>query len=149
MAIQQKDKFGSSASTFTDKAREMADEASGTMKETASTVSQKAADAGSYVAGKASDAGSYFASKAEDATTATGSGIKSLAGTIRDKGPHDGMLGNATSAVANTLESCGAELEHGLSGITEDITKTIRRHPIPSVFIGLGLGFLLARVVAK
>ena len=60
------------------------------------------------------------------------------------------MLGNASSAVANTLETYGKELqEHGLTGIAEDITNTVRKHPIPAVLIGIGLGFLLARVLTK
>lgn len=119
-------------------------------KDTAGRAGEAVMDAASTVAHKAADAGSYIAHKAEDATAAVGGEMKSLAGTIRDKGPHDGMLGNASSAVANTLESCGRELqEHGLSGIADDITNTVRRHPIPSVLIGIGLGILLARVLTK
>ena len=120
------------------------------VKDAATTVAHKAADAGSYVAHQAADAGSYVAHQAENATAAVGGELKSLAGTIRDKGPHDGMLGNASSAVASTLDTCGRELqEHGLSGIADDLTNMVRRHPMPAVLIGIGLGFLLARVLAK
>jgi hypothetical protein len=120
------------------------------VKEAASKTGEVVKDAASTVAHKVSDAGSYVAHKAEDATSAVGCEMKSLAGTIREKGPHDGMLGNASSAVANTLESAGRELqEHGLSGIADDITNTVRRHPVPSVLIGIGLGFMLARLFAK
>jgi len=107
-------------------------------------------DAASNVAHKVADAGSYVGHKAEEATATVGGEMKSFAGTIREKGPHDGMLGNASAAVANTLESAGRELqEHGLSGIADDITNTIRRHPVPAVLIGLGLGFMVARVFSK
>jgi hypothetical protein len=119
-------------------------------KQTAGKAGDMVKDAASSVANKASDVGAYIAHKAEDATTAVGGEMKSLAGTIRNKGPHDGMLGNASSSVASTLESAGRELqEHGLSGIAEDIGATVRRHPVPAVLIGIGLGFLLARVFAK
>lgn len=107
-------------------------------------------DAAAAVAHKAADAGTYVAQKAEGATAAVGGEMKSLAGTIREKGPHDGMLGNASAAVASTLDAYGRELqEHGLSGIADDITNTVRRHPVPAVLIGIGLGFLLARVFTK
>jgi len=107
-------------------------------------------DAASTVAQKAEDAASYVAHKAEDCTTSVGQNMKSLAGTIRSNAPHEGMLGNAGTAVANTLETYGRELEqHGLGGIADDITNTVRRHPVPAVLIGIGLGFLLARTFAK
>jgi len=155
MATQQRDKnFSGSGSGMADAAREGAGKAGEAVKDTASSMTQKASDAvkdtASSMAHKASDAGSYIAHKAEDATSAVGGGMKSLADTLRDKGPHDGMFGNAASAVASTLESGGRELqEHGLSGIADDITNTVRRHPIPAVLIGIGLGVLLARVCSK
>jgi hypothetical protein len=127
-----------SSSTLPDSAKDAASKTGDMMKDAASTVAHKTAEAGSYVA-----------HKAEDATTAVGGEMRSLAGTIRSKGPHEGVLGNASSAVANTLETCGSELEHGISGMAEDLTNTVRRHPVPAVLIGIGLGFLLARVCAK
>jgi len=140
MAIQQREKnMAEAGSAVAQSAKDVASKTSDAVRDAASTVAHKAADAGSYIA-----------HKAEDATAAVGGEMKSLAGTIRDKGPHEGMLGNASSAVANSLESCGRELqEHGLTGIAEDITNTVRRHPIPAVLIGIGLGVLLARVLAK
>lgn len=140
MATQQKEKnCSTTGSTMTDSAKDIASKTGDAVKDAASTVAHRAADAGSFIA-----------HKAEDATSAVGGEMKSLAGAIRDKGPHDGMLGNASSAVASTLDTCGRELqEHGLSGIADDITNTVRRHPIPAILIGVGVGFLLARVIAK
>lgn len=105
-------------------------------------------DAAAGVAKKAGEAASYIGRKADDATTVVGKDMKSLAGTIREGGPQEGMLGSANSTVASTLESSGKYLEeHGLSGIAEDITETIRRHPIPAVLIGVGIGYLLYRTL--
>jgi len=107
-------------------------------------------DAASTVAQKTGDAASYVAHKAEDATATVGQNMKSFASTIRSNAPHEGMLGTAGSAVADTLESYGRELEeHGFGGIADDITNTVRRHPVPAILIGIGLGFLLARTFAK
>lgn len=117
-----------------------------TAKETASAMGEAARGAASAVAEKAGEAATYVGKKAEGATSAVGSGMKNLAGTIRENMPHEGVLGSAGGAVAGTLESGGRYLEqHGLSGIGEDVTGLIRRNPVPAVLIGIGIGFLIAR----
>jgi len=126
------------ASRAGDLAKELAGRAGDFVKDTASTVANKTTDAASFVA-----------QKADDATVAVGENISSLAGTIRNKGPHDGILGAADSAVADTVACVGKELEQGLGAMTDDLTKTIRRHPVPSVLIGIGVGFLIARAFTK
>lgn len=153
MAHQPKDnRFGSGtgSTTVADSARDAANKAGDAVKDAANKTTDAVKDAASTVGNKAAEAGSYIANKAEDATHAVGGEMKSFAGTMREKGPHDGMLGTANAAVANTMESFGRELEqHGLSGIADDITNTVRRHPVPAVLIGIGLGFILARVFTK
>jgi len=116
----------------------------------ASTVGQKASDVASTVGKKPSDMASAVGDKADDATSAVGSGMKSLASTIREKTPELGMMGGVSGAVADTLESGGRYLqERQLSGIAEDLTDVIRRHPVPAILIGMGLGFFFARVMAS
>ncbi len=115
-------------------------------KEAARDVGDKAKQTASSVADKAKQAASSVSDRAESAVTGAGKGMENLAQTIRDRGPQEGMLGSATSAVASSLESSGRYLEEqGLSGIAEDLTDLIRRNPIPAVLIGVGLGFMLAR----
>jgi hypothetical protein len=122
----------------------------GKAKEATSTVTEKARDVASSVAHSASEAASNLGSTADDAASAVGSGMRSLAGTIRERAPHEGMLGGATSGVANTLESGGRYLqEEGLSGMMEDLTNLIRRNPLPAMLIGVGIGFLLARTTTR
>jgi ElaB/YqjD/DUF883 family membrane-anchored ribosome-binding protein len=115
-------------------------------KETARDVGDKAKSVAGNVADKAKQVASNVGDRAESAVTGAGKGMENLAQTIRDRGPHEGVLGSATSTVASTLESSGRYLEEqGLSGIAEDITNLIRRNPIPAMLIGVGLGFMLAR----
>jgi hypothetical protein len=115
-------------------------------KEVVSSVADKAKDAASSVSHRAGEVASTVGHKAEDATSAVGSSMKSLASTIRESGPHGGMMGSATSTVADTLESGGRYLEeHGLRGMADDLTHVIRRNPIPAVLIGIGLGYMIAR----
>jgi hypothetical protein len=73
--------------------------------------------------------------------------MENLASTIRDKGPREGVLGQATSGVAGALDSTGRYLEEqGVSGMVDDLTSMIKNHPVPAILIGIGLGFLLARL---
>jgi len=138
MATAQKD--------FQHQASNMAEHA----KDAATEAANKAKDIGSQVAQKAGDAASYVGKKAEDATSSVGSGMKNLAGTIREKTGEKGMLGAAGTAVADTLESGGRYLQQqGLSGMGEDFTNMIRRNPIPALLLGIGVGFLLARATTS
>jgi hypothetical protein len=143
---QQKEKSGS-GTTFAEPPKEKAVESFAEPfkeKEKGGGVGEVIKDAATTV-GKA---GSYVGQKADDATMAVGKGIKSLGNTIREDGPQEGVLGSASSSVAATLESSGKYLQqHGLSGIGEDIAETIRKHPMPAVLIGIGLGYLLGRVL--
>ena len=119
-------------------------------KETISSMSDRAKDAASAVQERAGHAASYVGQKAEDATSAVGGSLKSLSQTIREKTPSTGMMGNASSAVADSLERTGRYLEEeGLSGMADDITDLIRRNPIPSLLVGVGIGFLLARAMTS
>jgi hypothetical protein len=122
-----------------DKAKEMASSAVDTAKDLASSVAHSMGEAGSAVG-----------DKANEATSAVGGGMKSLAGSIRQHTPHEGMLGTASASVADTLESGGRYLqEEGLGGMADDVTNLIRRNPIPAVLIGIGLGFMLAKVTTR
>ena len=141
-----KNKFQETVATGADKAKDMASTVADKAKDAASSVSNMAKDAASSVGNMAEKATTAVGERANEAVTSVGGGMKSLAGTIRDKGPHSGILGSATSTVADTLESSGRYLEkEGLSGIAEDMTGLIRRNPLPAVLVGIGLGFLLAR----
>jgi uncharacterized protein YjbJ (UPF0337 family) len=56
----------------------------------------------------------------------------------------------AASAVADTVKGAGAYLqEKGMGQITGDLTALVRRYPVPSLLIGLGIGYLLGRSLGK
>jgi len=111
----------------------------------------KAQQAGTEAADKAKEAvksaGEALGEAADAGAASVGTGMKSLAGTIRQQGPHEGMLGDATSTVAKTLEEGGRYLQkEGLSGMADDLSDMIRRNPIPAVLVGVGIGFMLAQL---
>ena len=121
-----------------------------TAKETAQNVADHARDMASAASHKAQDLASSAEKHADQAVSSVGSGMQNLAGAIREKAPHEGILGNASSRIANTLDSGGRYLqEEGLSGVAQDLTDVIRRNPIPALFVGIGLGFLLARATTS
>jgi hypothetical protein len=107
-------------------------------------------EAAATAAGMAQQVASSVGHQADDATYAVGSGLKSLADTIRQSGPHGGGVGSATASLANTLDSGGQYLQQGgLQAIGSDMTNLIRRNPLPAVLVGLGLGYILARATAR
>lgn len=78
--------------------------------------------------------------------SAVGEKIGSLADTLREKAPHEGKMGTAATAVAERLGAAGSYLqEKNLEHVMGDLSDMIRRHPIPALLIGLGIGYLLAR----
>jgi hypothetical protein len=71
--------------------------------------------------------------------------MKSLASVIREKTSHEGKIGNAAIKVAGGLESASCYLqEKKFDHLGEDFRGLVRRYPLQSLLVGLGLGFLFA-----
>jgi hypothetical protein len=145
---------GQAASDVKNKAQEGAQNVLHKAGEVASDAAHKAGDlassAAKAVGSTASNVASTVGHKADDAASAVGQGMTSLAGTIREKAPQGGVLGSAASTVAGGLQSGGDYLkEHGLSGAWDDFTALVRRYPMPALFIGFGIGFLLSRATSR
>ena len=121
-----------------------------TAKSTASQMVDSAKDAASNVAREGREAASYLGHMAEDATSAVAGGLKTAGQSIRERLPHEGAFGSASSAVARSLEGSGNYLEQGgLKGIGEDLTQMVKNNPLPSLFIGVGIGYLLAQATSS
>jgi len=141
--------FGQAGNEVKNKAQECGTVVAEKANETTTSVVDKVKEAASSVAHTAENVACAVGHKAEDAAAAVGSGMQSLAGTIRNNGPKAGVIADAGSAVANTLESGGRYLkEEGLSGIGDELVQLIRRNPFPAILAGIAVGFLLARATA-
>lgn len=115
-------------------------------KETAQGVTQRLSQTASEVKAKTEELGSTVTEKTHQAATSVGESMSSLAGTIRQKAPAEGAMGAAASVVANRLDAAGSYLQDAsLDNMTRDVTELIRRYPLPSFLIGIGLGYLMAR----
>jgi uncharacterized protein YjbJ (UPF0337 family) len=95
---------------------------------------------------KARELGATAATKANQAAPVIGEKMKSLASAIRGKAPHEGKMGTTATKVAGGLESASYYLqERKFDHLGEDFRGLVRRYPLQSILVGLGLGFLLAR----
>jgi len=131
-----------------EKAKEAGSQAFNKAKDMGSQAIDKAKEAASSVGGMVSQAASNVGKTAENLTTSAGSSLKNLGDTISQHTPREGMLGNASQTVANSLRDSGQYLEQaGLSGVAEDVTQLIRRNPVPAIMIGIGVGFLIGRAM--
>jgi hypothetical protein len=134
------------ATDMKNRAQETASQIADQAKSTASNLADKAQNLASNLGQKAQDAASNLGDRADDALSSVGGQMKNLAGTLRQNTPHEGMTGQAASAVAQGLEGAGSYLQqHGIGDMTDDLSDVIRRYPIPAVLIGIGVGFLLAK----
>lgn len=124
----------------------LSENAGQTATDTAQGVAQRISQTASEVKAKTEELGSTVTEKAHHATTSVGESMSSLAGTIRQKAPVEGAMGAAASAVANRLDATGSYLQDtSLDNMTHDVTELIRRYPLSSFLVGIGLGYLIAR----
>jgi len=117
-------------------------------KEAGAQAVEKAKEAVASVGEMAGQAVCAVGKTADNLTASAGSDIKKWGDTLSEKSPHRGLVGHASQAVADTLKDGGHYLEEAkLSGMTEDITKLIQRHPVPAVLIAVGIGCMLGRAM--
>ena len=119
-------------------------------REMGATAVEKAREFGGAAATKVGEAASYVGGKAQEATQGLGHGMRHVGEAIKEHGPQGGVLGGAASAVGGGIESAGSYLEdRGLSGMGNDLTQMVRRYPIASLLVGVGIGVLLARLTSS
>lgn len=122
---------------------EKAQEAKTTLQQGAATAGKRAQEMGSDLSRKAQDLASQAGERAEGTLSSVGEGMASLAGTIRERAPHEGVVGSTAGAVAEGLETGGRYLqEHGFSDMAEDLSSLVRTYPMASIGIVFGLGWL-------
>ncbi len=118
------------------------------VEETASDVSNRAQEWAGNVADKAQETAAAAVDKTNDGIAAVGHQMKSFSGSVRDAAPRTGAIGSAATAVADELQAGGQYLEgHNLDAIGKDLTEAVRRHPIPAVLIGFGIGCLIGMAI--
>lgn len=116
----------------------------GNVNRIAEEAKNKAQETAQSVGHRAQEAGTAFKHRSEEAIGSVGQQMSNLGSTIREKAPHEGMLGSAACGVASTLESSGRYLqEHDLQEIGREVTGLVRRYPFAAIGVCFGLGCLL------
>lgn len=122
------------------------DNARQTVAETANYASQRAAEIGNALGSTVQELGETAAGQVKSATVAVGEQMESLAENIREKAPQSGIVASAATTVADQVESAGLYLQkNDFANMTQDLSALIRRYPLHSLLLGVGLGYLLAR----
>ncbi|MDB5388150.1 MAG: hypothetical protein JWM11_3796 [Planctomycetaceae bacterium] len=120
------------------------DRAAGHAQEAVVSAGTMACHIGSAVGAMASQAACEVGKTADDLTACAGVGIQGLGDRLSKNVPQDGMLGNASQAIARTIKGSGEYVEGAkLSGMTEDVAHVIRRNPITAILIATGLGWFV------
>jgi len=131
--------------TYTGTQREF-DRTAENAQNTFENVRDKAQDVAGDVKDRAQQVSSQVADKADAATTTVGGKMTDVAQTLRDKAPMSGPVADAADTAADTLQRAGTYLQQqDLSDMRADLEGIIRRHPLESLLVGLGIGYLLAR----
>jgi hypothetical protein len=98
---------------------------------------------------KAAEVGDAAANKVDAAMTATGEQFSTLAQTVRENAP-EGKAGQVATMAADALDRGGEYLQTtDLQMLRSDLQQVIREHPITSLLVGVGIGYLVARATRR
>lgn len=117
---------------------------SATVREKISNATDKAGDVAERVGERVNRTGEQAADKVNQGMTAAGEKISDLAQTVRERAPG----GDVTNKAADALERSGQYLQDAdLDAVRSDLEGVIRDHPLESILVGLGVGFLIGRTM--
>jgi len=154
---QLKEEGANMLDTAADRAKQAGDKASDIAQSAVNKVKQTADDLRSKDAGeivddaraKAAEVGDAAANKVDSAMTATGEQMSTLAQTVRENAP-EGKAGEVASKAADVLDRSGEYLQTAdLQMVRGDLERVIREHPIESLLVGVGIGYLVARATRR
>lgn len=127
-----------------DRARDMASSA----MEKAQGLASSATEQAQNLMSQSRDIAGNLGEKAGQALSSVGEQIHTLASNLRERVPQEGMLGSAAAMVADGLETGSQYIQQqNFDDMMEDVSTVIRRYPIQSVLIGMGVGFLVAKTL--
>jgi|GEM_PF-3356982 len=87
--------------------------------------------------------------RTDEALLVTGERLQEAAQRVRDVAP-DGQVGALATQAADALETGGQYLQHtDVHTLREDLAMQIRQRPIPALLVGVGLGFVLGRMLRR
>ena len=125
-------------------------QATAKIRETAGSIGEMAGAAASAVGGMASQVATNLKDDADYLASSAGRGVQRIGEQISRSTPHTGVLGDASQSVARAFTESGEYMESSkLSGMQHDLSKAIRRNPIPTIVIAMGLGWCVSRMFKR
>jgi ElaB/YqjD/DUF883 family membrane-anchored ribosome-binding protein len=125
--------------------RQHAEEAGHEAADRASDVRDQVQDTAEQIRQRAEDASHEAADRVDSAMTTTGDRLHDAARTIRERAP-SGQVGEVADKAAAALEQGGNYLRRSDVGdVRSDLETIVREHPIQSLAVGFGVGFMIAR----
>ncbi|MGE0683582.1 MAG: CsbD family protein [Candidatus Binatia bacterium] len=116
------------------------------VEETAAYAAKQAAEVGNALGSTVQEFSETAAEQVKTATVAVGEQMQSLADDIRENAPQSGVIASAATTVADQVESAGLYLQkNDFANMTQDLASLVRRYPLPSLLVGVGVGYLFAR----
>lgn len=136
----------------TDKAKQTANKAKGKASAAADTAKEKAGQAKDQASAKADQAKAQASEKADAGIDQAASGVDKLADTIRDKAESSGdegamgaITGQATMVADKLDQASGYLREKDSEELISDLESLVRRKPMESVAVAVGVGFILSK----
>lgn len=135
-----------------DKAKQTANKAKGKASAATDTAKDKAGQVKDQASAKANQAKEQASDKADAGMDQAASGMDKLADTIRDKAQSSGDEGamgavsDQATMVADKLDKASGYLrEKDSDELINDLEALVRRKPMESVAVAIGVGFLLSK----
>jgi ElaB/YqjD/DUF883 family membrane-anchored ribosome-binding protein len=98
---------------------------------------------------RARQAGEQSHAKADSTMTSTGERMEHAAHEVRERSP-EGQAGRVAGRAADSMEQGGRYLQEASpNDVRHDLEYMIRKHPVESLLVGAGIGFLFARVTRR
>lgn len=131
------EEFSSMKSSSSDRDEQQLSEGATKVQSFASDVSQKA-----------SEIGSEIGRKAERGMHTLGEKIDHLSSAIREHTPSS--LGSAATSINEGLQAGKRYLsDHGISDLQNELSGAVKRHPMTSLCVGVGIGFLIGQALVR
>lgn len=119
------------------------------VSEMATNVSEKASNMAADLSEKAHQAAEGMEDRADGAMASLGDRLTGAAESIRRANSPSGALGNTIEKVADGLATGGEYLtEHGVADLGAEVTALVRRYPVQSLWVGIGIGVLIGTAMS-
>lgn len=138
------------AQKVSDQAGNAVRQATDTVKQVANDVRTKdAATLANDAKQATADAGAAAAEKVDEAMSAAGQQMEGFANSVRENAP-SGKAGEVATSAADALERSGQYLQDAdIDRVRTDLERVIREHPIETLLVGVGVGYMLARATRR